>query len=525
MAERSEKFGVTRMRAAELSTWAERAGVELSIDDLHEYEILLDALFDIIEPVGSLAQMPLTEVAGKRDGGKRPSQDDDPLNAIVRSCAISLNIDGPLSGKRVAIKDNIAVAGVPMTAGSDFLRYVPSADSVVVARLLRAGAEIVAITNMDALAFSGGGETSSYGPTLNPWDASRTAAGSSGGSAAALFYDAVDISLGTDDGGSIRLPAAWCAALGLKPTHGLIPYTGIVSTDQSFAHVGPLARTVEELTAALAVLAGSDVEASDPRQRDISVDDYVRAVREASDDLSGVRIAVVSDALSEGAGVEKETVDATTEAIERMRASGADVRFASIPEHLELGGLALAMQIEGVRATFDGYGNGYQWAGQYSVELGSAFSEALAERRAQLPPAAKIALIIGSYLHDRHGSQLYFRGQTLRARLRGAYDRALLDADFLIMPTATKRAHKTAPQATLSERVLRGWACMANTAPFNVTGHPALSIPAGQAGGLPVGVMVVGSRFSEARMLAFARTYERLHGWLPAGTLMKPLPA
>ena|ERR1039458_8665610 len=142
--------------------------------------------------------------------GRRPEPREDPLNAIVRRCTVRAHDPrGPLAGMRLALKDSIAIAEIPLTAGSLLLgEYVPRADSVVTNRLLRTGAEIVAITNMDDLAFSGGGDSSAYGPTLNPFDRSRTAGGSSGGAAAALHYDGIDAALGADQGGSIRVPAA-----------------------------------------------------------------------------------------------------------------------------------------------------------------------------------------------------------------------------------------------------------------------------------------------------------------------------
>ena len=148
--------------------------------------------------------------------------------------------EGPLAGMRIALKDSMALAGVPMTCGSRVLEgYVPSRDAVIVERLLAAGAEIVAITNMDDLAFSGGGDSSAYGATLCPFDPERTAGGSSGGSAAALWYEGVDAGLGTDQGGSIRVPAAWCGVVGLKPTHGLVPYAGIVGSTAPSTTRGP----------------------------------------------------------------------------------------------------------------------------------------------------------------------------------------------------------------------------------------------------------------------------------------------
>lgn len=155
--------------------------------------------------------------------GRRPTEEEDPLNAIVRRCRVRGATAGPLAGKRVGLKDNISVAGIPMTCGSAVVEFVPDTDATVVTRLLDAGAEIVAILNMDNFAFSGAGDTSAYGPIRNPHHPSRLAGGSSGGSAAALAYADIDFTIGADQGGSVRIPASWCGVVGLKPTHGLVP--------------------------------------------------------------------------------------------------------------------------------------------------------------------------------------------------------------------------------------------------------------------------------------------------------------
>ena len=157
--------------------------------------------------------------------------------------------EGKLAGKRIGIKDNVCVAGIPMTCASRVLEgYVPDIDANVVLRILDAGGEIAAILNMDNFAFSGGGDTSANGPTRNPHNAEHLAGGSSGGSAAALYYPDIDLTIGGDQGGSIRIPASWCRVVGLKPTHGLVSYTGIVGIDATFDHTGPMARTAADVT-------------------------------------------------------------------------------------------------------------------------------------------------------------------------------------------------------------------------------------------------------------------------------------
>ena len=202
-----------------------------------------------------------------REPGERPSAEEDPLNAIVRRCRVRAEgCEGILSGQRVAMKDSVAIAGIPLTCGSAILQgFVPSHDATVTDRILRAGGEIVCITNMDDLAFSGGGESSWYGPTRNPFDPERSAGGSSSGAAAALSYDGIDLAVGCDQGGSIRTPASWCGVVGLKPTHSLVPYTGIAGIDATFDHCGPMARTAKGAALLLQAMAGPDP--GDPRQR------------------------------------------------------------------------------------------------------------------------------------------------------------------------------------------------------------------------------------------------------------------
>jgi amidase len=177
-----------------------------------------------------------------RDPGYKPGPEEDPLNAFVTKCRVSGADDGPLAGYEVGIKDNVAVAGVEMTLGSKlFEGYVPSTDATIVTRLLDAGATITGKLNMEDMAFSGSGELSATGPVLNPRDENHIAGGSSSGSAAAVASGAVDVAIGGDQGGSIRIPASWSGIVGHKPTHSLVPYTGIVGLGRSFDHAGPMA--------------------------------------------------------------------------------------------------------------------------------------------------------------------------------------------------------------------------------------------------------------------------------------------
>jgi amidase len=388
---------------------------------------------------------------------------------------------------------------------------VPRLDATVTDRILRAGGEITCVTNMDDLAFSGGGESSWYGPTRNPCDRERSAGGSSGGSAAALSYDGIDLAVGCDQGGSIRIPASWCGVVGLKPTHSLVSYTGIAGIDQTFDHCGPMARTAEGAALLLQAMAGNDP--GDPRQRDVPAGDYTGAVAGAADDLSGLRIGVVGEGFSDDLGAEPATCDAVRETAERLAGLGAELRHVSLPAHLQAGGIAFAGFIEGMTALMSSGGNGIGWSGRYWEELAPAIVAGLREHAGELSPQVKITLTAGRHLREQLGGALYARAENLKPWLRESYDRALAEVDVLLFPTVPFRAFRLDDDLRTSERVLRGWANLGNTYPTDMTGHPAITLPLAQADGLPVGVMLVGRRFDDARLLAIAATCERTLGW------------
>jgi amidase len=488
-----------------------------AVDDAEAEQLLeiADAVFRAFDLLESQEPAVIAPVEAVRDPGRPPAEGEDPLNAIVRLCRVRAEgAEGVLSGKRVAVKDSVAIAGIPLTCGSRILQgFVPAEDSVVANRILRAGGEIVAITNMDDLAFSGGGESSWYGPTLNPWDPGRSAGGSSSGSAAALFYDGIDVSVGADQGGSIRAPASWCGVVGLKPTHGLVPYTGIAGIDQTFDHCGPMGRSTADVAGLLQAIAGPDE--GDPRQRDVRTEDYVAAVAEAPESLAGIRLGVVAEGFAESADVEAETADATRAVVERLRGLGADTVDVSLPEHLQAGGIAFIGFVEGMTSLMESGGNGYSWPGRYWESLAPALQAGLREHAGELSAQMKMTLVAGRWLRARYAGALYAKGQNLRPWLRSAHDRALDGVDALVLPTTPWRAHELTPEVSLAERVLRGWANLSNTYPTDMTGHPALSLPLAEAGGLPVGVMLVGRHFDEASLLSIAAVCERALGWAP----------
>ena len=209
---------------------------------------------------------------------------------------------GNWQARRIGLKNNVSVAGMPMTCGTLLLRdYIADTDATIVTRMLDEGAEITALLNLENFCFSGAGDTSTFGAVLNPYDTNHLAGGSSGGSGAALFYDDIDITIGGDQGGSIRIPASWCGVVGLKPTHGLVPYTGIVGIDNTCDHTGPMARTVADVALAMEAIAGKDT--MDPRQAgEVPVEPYTELLGRG---IAGLRIGV----LTEGFGTPRSEPD------------------------------------------------------------------------------------------------------------------------------------------------------------------------------------------------------------------------
>jgi amidase len=255
---------ITPPTAGDLARIAQRYGLHLQPPDLESFRALAGGLLASYDEVERLYEASAPEPPQRP--WQWPAGGGNDLGAWYVTTEITGRPDGPLAGRRVAVKDNIAVAGVPMMNGSRTVEgFVPRRDATVVTRLLDAGATIAGKAVCEDLCFSGGSHTSRSGPVHNPWDRSRTAGGSSSGSAALVAAGQADLALGGDQGGSIRIPSAFCGTVGHKPTHGLVPYTGAFPIENTLDHLGPITRTVPDAALMLGVLAGPD--GLDPRQR------------------------------------------------------------------------------------------------------------------------------------------------------------------------------------------------------------------------------------------------------------------
>jgi amidase len=488
----------------EIRAIAAKHHIDLSDDEVADFAAIIPGILEGHERLDELADPRPQVQFTDRDPGYRPGADEDPLNAFVTKCLVKGADDGPLAGYDVGIKDNIAVAGVEMTLGSKlFEGYVPATDATVVTRLLEAGSTITGKLNMEDMAFSGSGELSATGPVLNPRDENHIAGGSSSGSAAAVATGDVDVALGGDQGGSVRIPASWSGIVGHKPTHGLVPYTGIVGLGRSFDHTGPMGSSVTDCARVLDVIAGKDP--LDPRQGAVPTDDYEGAL---DAEPGGLTVGV----LAEGFGHEESEpgVDETVhDALEAFESAGADVTEVSVPMHLD--GLPIwnAVVLEATAATVASEGVGHYGKGFYDTQFADAFGRARRAQADDYVATLKLTLVVGQYLADEYRSHYYAKGQNLARELADTYDEALAEVDVLAMPTTPQTAHELEPELSRVEAIDRALNMLPNTAPFDVTGHPATSVPCGTDDGLPVGLMLVGERFDDATVLRAAEAFER----------------
>lgn len=280
--------------AQQISSLARHYEIELSPEEAATYAKLIGGAVFAYRRIEELPELK-PPVKYPRTPGYRPSSEENPFNAWYWKTEIKGAAHGPLKGERIGVKDAICVAGVPMMNGSQLLDgYVPDIDATIVTRLLDAGAVIVGKTNAENCSFSGGSHTCALGPVRNPHKPTHASGGSSAGSAAAVACGDVDMAIGGDQGGSIRIPAAWSGVYGLKPTYGLVPYTGCAMIEMTLDHVGPMCSSTEGVARMLSVMAGPDP--FDPRQRGVVPPDYVQDYLPALErGVRGVKIGVVKE--------------------------------------------------------------------------------------------------------------------------------------------------------------------------------------------------------------------------------------
>lgn len=514
---RSDTTGIHRPSRDRIADLGSSLGLSLNEQELEDYEAILHATFDALEGINGFARPqfgPDERSHTDRPPGWRPDPEDNPCNTWITRCRVEGAEDGPLAGMEVGLKDNIALAGYELTCGSRVLEgFVPQIDATVATRLLEAGATITGKLNMESFAFSGTGDTSDFGPVTNPRDNDFLAGGSSSGSGAAPALGEVDVAIGGDQAGSIRIPSAWCGIVGLKPTRGLVPYTGIVPLEMSLDHVGPMATSVADVAAVLAVIAGEDTYDGvkmDPRQpRGVEAKEYTEAL---GVDIDGYSVGV----LQEGFGWDfshPEVDETVREAIGELENLGVEAEPVNMELHRASILIADALFLHGAYRLLQESGTGtnhpgWQWPGL--VEILGKVKDARAD---DFPPTIKRALLAGEHLFDQNNLSYYVRGRNLALEAERRYNKLLAEYDALVMPTMAFPPVELDDELDRVEQMDREPPIIANTCLFDFTGHPAITVPCGTADGLPVGLMLVGSHFEESTLLSLADAFESAVNW------------
>ncbi len=412
---------------------------------------------------------------------------------------------GPLAGVPLAIKDVLHVLGLPTTCGSKILKgFKPPYEATVIRKLRQAGAIVMGKANMDEFAMGSSNENSAFGPVRNPWDVSRVPGGSSGGSAASVAAGFSPLALGSDTGGSIRQPAAFCGVVGLKPTYGRVSRYGLVAFASSLDQIGPMARSCEDAAIALSVIAGEDVHdaTSSPRP----VDDYVGALAQPT---RGLRIGVPRGFLESGveAGVMAE-FDKTIAALERDGAEIVDVVLKNAPLAIATYYLVATAEASSNLARFDGVRYGLRVD---SASARGSLKDMYGETRDQgFGPEVKRRIILGTFvLSSGYYDAYYLRAQKVRTLIRRDFDTAFASCDVIATPTTPSTAFKLGEKTA---NPLEMYLADVFTVPANLAGVPGISVPCGFSNGLPVGLQFVGPMFAEATLMRAGRAVERLFG-------------
>jgi aspartyl-tRNA(Asn)/glutamyl-tRNA(Gln) amidotransferase subunit A len=411
---------------------------------------------------------------------------------------------GPLDGVPVALKDNLCTRDAPTTCGSRILDgFVPPYDATVVTRLREAGAVLLGKTNLDEFAMGSSTEHSAFGPTRNPWDPSRVPGGSSGGSAAAVAADLAAAALGSDTGGSVRQPAAFCGVVGLKPTYGRVSRSGLVAFASSLDQIGPLTKDVLDCALLLEVIAGSDP--LDSTALAAPVPRYAAAL---TGDVHGLRLGVPAEYF--GPGLDREVEGAVREAIGVLQKLGAVPREIALPTTdygIAVYYLIAPAEASSNLARYDGVRYGRREPGAKDViEMVSR------TRAAGFGPEVQRRIMLGTYaLSAGYYEAYYGRAQKVRTLVRRDFEQAFSQVDLIVAPTtpnvAFRHGEKEDPLAMYLNDVF--------TVGANLAGLPAVSVRCGfTAAGLPIGLQFIGPPLEEARVLRAAHAYEQATAWL-----------
>lgn len=435
----------------------------------------------------------------------------DKEGALKRAEEVQKMIDdgillSPLAGVPVAIKDNMCTKGMRTTCSSKILEnFVPTFTSEAVLNLEKAGAVIIGKTNMDEFAMGSTTETSAFGVTRNPWNPEHVPGGSSGGSCAAVAAGEAVMALGSDTGGSIRQPAAYCGVTGLKPTYGRVSRYGLIAYASSLDQIGPIGKNVKDCAALFEIIAGHD--SKDSTSADVPVESYDSLV---SGGLSGMRIGIPKEYLAEGC--DEEVKKALADAVHTLGKNGAVVEFFSlgmvdyvIPAYYIIACAEASSNLE----RFDGVKYGYRTPG--ATELHEMYKKSRAEGFGE---EVKRRILLGSFVLSAGYYDAYYM-KALRAKglIKKEFDKAFQKYDCILAPASPTTAPKIG--TSLSDP-LQMYLSDIYTVAVNLAGLPAVSLPCGMdSRGLPIGMQLIGDCFQEKKILRAAAAYEQLRGEFP----------
>ena len=410
----------------------------------------------------------------------------------------------PLTGIPAAIKDNMCTSGIRTTCSSNMLAgFVPPYDATVINKLWDSGMVMVGKTNLDEFAMGSSTENSAFGVTHNPWDYDRVPGGSSGGSAAAIAADQAIYALGSDTGGSIRLPASFCGVVGLKPTYGSVSRFGLVAFGSSLDQIGPITKDVTDAALVLNVIAGYDRRDSTSVNR--PVPDYTKAL---NGNIKGMRIGVPKEYFVDAMPADvRQTVEAAISKLEELGASiDRDVSLSLTDFALATYYLIAPAEASANLARYDGTKYGYR-----APEADSMWDAMEKTRENGFGPEVKRRIMLGTYaLSAGYYDAYYKKAQSIRRLIWEEFKQAFSKYDALVTPTSPTVPFKIGEKADDPLQMYLSDVC---TLPINIAGIPGLSVPCGLVDGLPVGLQILGKSFDEGTLLRIGHAYEQATDW------------
>ncbi|MFH1031487.1 MAG: Asp-tRNA(Asn)/Glu-tRNA(Gln) amidotransferase subunit GatA [Chloroflexota bacterium] len=409
----------------------------------------------------------------------------------------------PLTGIPAVIKDNMCTKGILTTCSSKMLEnFIPPYDATVISKLKDCGTVIIGKSNMDEFAMGSSTENSAFFPTHNPWDISRVPGGSSGGSAALVAAGEAIFALGSDTGGSLRQPAGFCSVTGLKPTYGRVSRYGLVAFASSLDQIGPLTRDVTDCALVMNAISGRD--RCDSTSAPNPVPDYVKCL---TTNIKGLKIGVPKEYFVEG--MQADVATAIRTAINKLEQLGAKIGEVSLPHTryaLSVYYIIAPSEASANLARYDGVKYGFSY--QKAENMWDAMEKT---RQFGFGPEVKRRIMLGTYaLSAGYYDAYYLKTQKVRTIIRQEFDKVFQEFDALVTPTSPTIPFKLGEKVDDPLQMYLSDVC---TLPINIAGVPAISIPAGFAENLPIGMQIIGKPFSEETLLQIAYAYEQATEW------------